>query len=66
VFRGLRQRKGAERSVYCVSAELCSEGCGRGKVLSAVFTVLEPNCCDVLRAASEAFSEMRNARLDNT
>jgi hypothetical protein len=51
VLRGLQQREGVERSVYCVNAELCYEGCGRGKVLSALFTVLALNC--VPRAAAE-------------
>jgi len=64
VLCGLQQREEVERSVDCVSAELCYEGCSRGRQLSAVFSVLALNCCDILRAASEAFSEMRNARLD--
>jgi len=40
-----------ERSVDCVSAELCSVGCSRGKKLSAVLTVLALNC--VMWAAVE-------------
>ena len=60
---GLQQREEFERSVDCVSAELCYEGCSRGKKLSAVLTVLALNC--LMWAAAEASSEMRNARLDN-
>jgi len=61
VLCGLHQREEVERSVDCVSAELCYVGCSRGRKLSAVLTVLALNCCDILRAAAEAFSELRNA-----
>ena len=40
--------------MYCVSTELCYEGCNRGKKLGAVLTVLVLNC--VMRAASEGRS----------
>ena len=48
---GLQQREEFERSVDCVSVELCCEGCSRWKNLSAVLTVLELNC--VMWAAAE-------------
>ena len=51
MLRGLQQREGVERSVYSVSAELCCEGCSRGRELSTVLTVLALNC--VARAAAE-------------
>jgi len=54
VLRGLQQREAVERSVDCVSAELCYVDCSRGKKLSAVLTVLALNC--VMRAAAEGGS----------
>jgi len=53
-FVDMQQREEVECCVYCVSAELCYEGCSRGKKLSAVFTVLALNC--VMRAAAEGRS----------
>ena len=54
MLRGLQQREAVERSVDCVSAELCYVDCSRGKKLSAVLTVLALNC--VMRAAAEGGS----------
>jgi len=51
VLCGLQQREGVERSVDCVSTELCYVGCSRGKELSAECTVLALNC--VMWAAAE-------------
>ena len=54
MLRGLQQREEVERSVYCVSAALCYEGCSRRKKLSAVFNVLALN--SVTGAAAEGRS----------
>ena len=54
MLRGLQQREEVERSVYCVSAEQCYEGCSRGQKLSAVFIVLALKC--VMRAVAECRS----------
>ena len=56
MLRGLQQREGVERSVDCVSAELCYENCSRGKELSAVLTVLALNCYESCSRGKELSS----------